>query len=391
MGAETEHFPERFRADAEMLAGLSPRLAQLASTHPLLFLTIASGYGPFALRLEAVRRTELGLPLRDVCEATGTPLALRCVRAEDLDFELCQASIPERTARRVAKLYVNEYERGRRARMIPALYLGTRLCDQTFGLWLSQQKIFIDVPVCERQLRGLALYAWLSRQEGLVPPALEKFAWSKYRCWDRSIDDAYTWYMLLAFEIHFGGRPIRNMWAKGADIDGLQIVPLDTSEVLIDEAIAMSNCLRTYALALLRDQCRLFGARRDGVRVGTIEVVLGAQGELSIRQFKGCRNRSVSPQDMEIAQAWIADQRKADRHDSLRRRDRSQYKAGLRKLLQRHIEHRQLPGSYWDGIDSVYPLTEKLNRHQWRLTEDAEPAYRLHRIAILEERAHEQN
>src|SRR5262245_19090549 len=61
---------------------ISQRVADLASTFPLLFSMLPWKCGPLTRRQEVIRLAELGNSLADVAEAYGLPLCLRRIPTE---------------------------------------------------------------------------------------------------------------------------------------------------------------------------------------------------------------------------------------------------------------------------------------------------------------------
>lgn len=109
---------------------------------------------------------------------------------------------------------------------------------------------------------------------------------------------------------------------------GLEFVPLRSGEALFVEGSAMRHCVASYAADVVLGRSRIFSIRKDGYRVATMEVVMGArfrgrdrpspeelkQGRITIdavpayrlQQLKGPCNHAVSASIRARVEAFIA-------------------------------------------------------------------------------------
>lgn len=98
---------------------------------------------------------------------------------------------------------------------------------------------------------------------------------------------------------------------------GIEIVPLTDSDQLADEGMrgvdrngvaGLSHCVggRDYVRRNLRDDVRILSLRKDGSRLSTVEVDLGAEPETSTLQHRGHRNGKPPEACREALAAYLA-------------------------------------------------------------------------------------
>ena len=81
----------------------------------------------------------------------------------------------------------------------------------------------------------------------------------------------------------------------------------------------MQNCADQYGERIVRDKCRLFSVRRNGVRVATLEIGPHQRetGVLAINQLKARHNMAASTEIWQAAYTWMASQQALKRLPSL--------------------------------------------------------------------------
>jgi len=317
-------FPEKHACRVAACAALSGRIAQLATSHPLLLFALATGYGPLEARQETIRRAELGRPLRDVCGLLQIPYALRHVPPEILTEPIMPARLSERSAQIVAARIARQEEAWGKEQTLRAAFYGTRICGEDFGMWLSDPQRVSWLPRRLSAVRALALFAWCSGQQNLLPESVWRRRWSAHMTWRSAVAQTRVWIDHLKFYLYFDATPIANPWAEAASVDGFEIVPLCRFGDLIGEVRDMENCLYTYANRLAADSCRLFGVRRQGSKAGTVEVRLSGEGKLHVAQFRGPGNAQMGLDAWRAVLKWVerqpsvgdpGDGHEAERHE----------------------------------------------------------------------------
>lgn len=338
-------------------AALSDRLGQLAHSHPLLFFALATGYGPLPARREAVRRAELGYPLRDVCEPLGIPYALRRIAPEALLEPLVEAGMSERTAQVVAGRIRRMEAAAGQAYALRAAFLGARICDDDFGLWLTERRRIRALPADLEHIRPVALYAWCSRYDTLLPEQVWRRRWTPKMTWPAAVHETRLWLDHVKFYAYFGEEPIADPWAAGGSVAGFDIVPLCTFPDLIEEVHDMENCLYSYADRLLCGACRLFGVRAGGCKIGTIEVRRTTGGKLQIAQFRGPGNANMSQQAWRAAFEWVEAQNDGPARATPKIAKRREW---FQTLAGEHAQARALPDRFWPSPACIETLEVEL-------------------------------
>lgn len=304
------HYPNSQRNRLQACAALSDRIAQLAQSHPLLFFALATAYGPAQARCEAVRLAERGSPLRNICAVMGIPYALRRITPAALGRPLTEAWFSERAGQLLASRIDRTASSSHRIKGLATAFYGARICDDRFGIWLADPRHAAALKgLGLEQLRALALYAWSSRPEAGLPSSVCKRPWTAHMGWHTAVSEARLWVNHLKFYFYFGSTSIADGWAEAASVDGFEFVPLTRFDALIEEVAAMQNCLNGYADRLLANQCRLFGVRRDGFKIGTVEIQPRSPGSLRISEFRGPKNARMPFEAWHAAHAWIEQQR----------------------------------------------------------------------------------
>ena len=351
--------PPAYVKDYQSCKAISERVGQLAAAHPLLFHALVTGYGPLDARCVAIATTESGAKLRDICSEVSIPYALRSLPSSVLLKPLQLAAIPEECARLAALRIGRLPHQGDQALAVQALFYGTSICDDVFGLWLAHPRNLPCLPADLMMVRSLAFYAWQSRQENSFPYALNQYTFSPYCGWNATVRTAVRWFEYFKFQTYFGDTPIADMWAEPYRCGDYEIVPLRTAGELLDEALSMDNCLRTYADDLDYQACRLFSVRRAGRRLGTVEIRPGRDRRLRVVQFRGWRNAVMDVQPWDAVHDWIARQKPLS---ALPGAGTGGTRTGdpFKKILQAHQTSHALPDQFWIGIDSLKRLEMEL-------------------------------
>ncbi len=357
MSVVLTRFPHAHLDALASLAASSERVAQLAQSHPLLFFALASGYGTPAQRREAIRRTELGQSLHDVADALALPLSLRRVPPEALSDPLVHADLSEQAGQLLAGRIGRQPRMGRKAELLRAAFYGTRVADEPFGVWLSDARRVPVLPSDLSLLRPLALFAWFSRNHRLTPAPLWHRPWAATMTARAAVRETQCWLDHLKLHVFFSADPIGSPWAEGGTVDGFDIVPLVHSADLVEEAVDMDNCLYSYADRLFWDQCRLFGVRHRGAKVGTVELRLSDGVKPSVAQFRGPANAWVGLEACHAVEVWAA-----ALPDVVKRADgrREHRLSRFRELLGIHARACRLDEDFWPASPDPAAVTAEL-------------------------------
>lgn len=305
---DLSRFPGLARRDLGLDVDISPRVADLASTFPLLFFMLATDTGPFSRRLDVLRRAELGKPLSEVAAAYQLPLCLRRIQPE-----ACVAPLPwVRWSRRAAPLLANHIPESQleTANWLAAVFAAARACHEDFGLWMARQpQVLAGRPLDIRLLQPLALYAWHAGQAETALSCITVTPWSPKFSLDRATDETDAWLTRLQLLVQCGSYPIADTWLEPGQIGEFQFVPLVTWDGLRAERIAMRNCLHTYIDKLAAGACRLFAVKAGNRSVATLEITPNGVGGVAMTQLKGPGNGRVALEIKTAARQWFESQK----------------------------------------------------------------------------------
>ena len=304
--APLNRFNQALQPQLARFAARSPRIAQLAQTHPYLFVALACQTGPQEFRRIAIQRTVDGEPLSRVCDAVQMPLSLRRLPPESC----IETPSPALWARAADKtLAANIPAKPALARQwLRTITLAHHLCDERFALWVARQPEVLDTDkVPEVGLVALAVYAWHVQHGELPPTVTAALRWTPRLSLKTAIRRARHWRAYCALERLLTVAGVAP-WIEHSVCNGYEFMPLNTAERLFEEGVAMKNCVMSYGEAIAKDDCRLFGIRRSGAYAATLEIRhIKPRNYLAITQIKGWANGKC-PDDAAIAaRDWIAD------------------------------------------------------------------------------------
>lgn len=94
-------------------------------------------------------------------------------------------------------------------------------------------------------------------------------------------------------------------WIAGVDFGDDQIVPLTTQQMLNEEGARMRHCVSTYGSRVRRGMSYIYGFRRAGVPIATIELNSDRHGLVSLGQVQGEENRRPSQDVVRQVKAWL--------------------------------------------------------------------------------------
>jgi hypothetical protein len=301
-------YPYPSRERLHQCAAISPRIAELAATFPLLFFALATNYGPLQHRRDAVCRAELGQSLPMVAQALALPLCLKNIPPEAC-FQCPTWVRWSSAAGRVLGNYIPNKPL-QATNWLSSISYAARAADEQFAFWVSKQAFLFRERLDPRLLRPLALYAWHSGQHANRLDQLAK-PWSSRFSFGSAVTEAKHWINRLKLLVYFGHEPIADTWVSGGRIGPYEFVPLTTFSLIMQERAHMRNCLDAYADKLANNESRLFGIRYLGTKVATLEISTRGtpSGLPTIVQLKGPGNAGVEVEVRDAARQWFAKQR----------------------------------------------------------------------------------
>jgi chromosomal replication initiator protein len=306
---DLSRFPGLSQYQVEQCRALSERVADLASTFPLLFFMLVRNCGPLRHRQQAARLAELGKPLGDVAGAYGLPLCLRRIPPA-----ACHTPPPwVRWSAGTGRLLADHIPRQplEAANWLAATFYAARACHEAFGLWIAKQDgLFGEERFEVGLLQPLALYAWHSCEADSPLNRLAVKPWTPKFGIKSAMTEADHWLTRLRLLVYCGNYPISDTWLHGGCVAGFDFVPLTTLDGIMAERVAMRNCLHTYLDKLASGACRLFAVKSRDRSVATLEIGADRRGGLRITQLKGPGNARPAPDVQTAAQAWFRGQPK---------------------------------------------------------------------------------
>lgn len=299
-------FDPRVRDTIAALAAQDDRLADLAVSFPALLFALARprrGFDPSAA-LTAVRE---GVRLRELARLSGVPMWLRKLPSEtfiapipelpDTPAFRCRVADAIPPSPRVAPIWFET--------LCEALAWGT----PEAAIWLGYYRKYRRDALPTKTVRLLMLWAWYTGQPSAPTPFRSDDAWRKEMSLKAAKESADDWFSQVRLHMTLDATPISDPWLKPQTVGAFKFVPLTTSQDLIDEAEALSNCLALngYGYSILRDRSRIWSIRKDGKPVAACEVARTKKFFApQITQLEGPNNSTVDREVAEAVYRWIS-------------------------------------------------------------------------------------
>lgn len=322
------------RREVRRLLRTSSRMGDLALVFPGALHALAARRGPAAQRLSALALIESGAQLKSVARALDLPVWLKKLPPEA--FEVPNLTYPksESFARRIATRLPRSAAES--AFWLQAISFAYRACGEDFAIWLAAQPIFIDHGEPEKLITVVAAYAWYSGRPETAASRLIVVPWRPEIAFDTALCAAKSWFNRVRLVLQLPRGALADGWLQPSHAQGYTFEPLLNFEDILAEAHAMQNCADQYAERLIREKCRLFSVRRNGVRIATLEIGPHPRetGVLAVNQLKARHNMAATSDVWQAAYAWMAGQPGLKRIPALAILERGWDQAAWRSLLQ---------------------------------------------------------
>ncbi|MEO1280420.1 MAG: PcfJ domain-containing protein [Pseudomonadota bacterium] len=305
---EIARFPKVYRRRLRRLVSGSAPLSDLLVSFPAAAFALVSGFGTVDGRGNAVALIKAGASLKAVSEVLGLPFWARKLPPEAFAAPIGDLPSDADFGRRMMNQLPKDND-------VTDLWLGAvlealRVGDQPFALWVAGQKklSLLDHPLRPAVIWLLAAFAWASRNDQAAGFNSINKRWSKGTALKTAQRAAAEWALRLIAEAERqpakrgpGRYSLRNRQA------GYAVVVLQTAAELNEEGRLMNHCVGTYANEVARGHCLIFGIRRDGHRVATMEVRCSRNPEAlpHIAQLQGPGNSRVSAEVRERVRMWL--------------------------------------------------------------------------------------
>jgi hypothetical protein len=300
---QLRRYPAAVQTAVRAAARLHPHIADLAVSFPALLFAVAATRQS-ADRARLIAAIVEGEPLAHVAALARVPLWLRRLP-------------PETFTRPIPPLPDGALFRRQIANHLPAsVKLAPAWLDavsraalwghEGLAVWFARE--LTRDPKRARKLHCLntiALWAWYSAH---VPAdaGLVARPWHPAMHFKTALAAADDWRTRVALHLNIGTAAIADMWLRPAVVGGFEFVPLDTAQLIAEEAAAMNNCLCSYGPGLAHDGSRLWSIREDGARVADVSIVKYRNNPLpSVGELLLANNREAPIQLWLIARTWL--------------------------------------------------------------------------------------
>lgn len=316
----------------------SPRIADLASTHPMLFVALATGYGAPRRRSAAIKAVLDGRRLRAVCEIAKIPFCLREVPAELCPVQLTPADWSRDASPVLAQLIPEDPDTLRN--WVPAIFFANGVVSEPFALWLAKSHdVFAGLPLDHRRLLPIALYWWYARHPQHKLSKLVPGRWLAGAGLRRLLHATKAWLNRIGCRIHLPGLNEGEQHSAPFVVGPYHVVELTDYRSLLAEQQAMDNCLDRYGRRIASGSHAIFSLRtQSGVRVVNFEVAIHAKGGPLVCELKGRSNGEVSDAIRLAVEQWVATSPEMQRRPSEWRARPSRADAIFAQLISPYVE-----------------------------------------------------
>lgn len=288
------------------LAAQSSRLAELAQSHPLLFVALATGYGDPARRAAAIEAALAGRRLRLVCDLAGIPFCLRSVPRN-----LCSVPLPFAQwgpdASPVLAQFIPE-DPLTLCNWVPAIFFANGAAGEAFALWLAVRHELFTRDFCStRQLLPLALYAWFAQHPEHELHDFLPTRWSARAGSRRLLNATRAWLYRICCRVYLPGLDGPQSAAQAFTVGPFQAIELTDFRMLLAEQQAMDNCLDRFGRRIASGTHAVFSLRTQaGERLANFEVGIHAPNGPLVTEIRGRSNAELSPDICNPVFHWVS-------------------------------------------------------------------------------------
>lgn len=306
---KVQRYAPTVRREIRRIIRTYPRAGDLCETFPGLLYALAVRHGPPSQRLSALSAIEAGAALKAVARLLGLPMWLRKLPPEAFgDGPLPHLPQSAPFSRHIA----HRLPRGPQEAhaWLKSVAFAAEACNEDFAIWLAAQPIYESDLSPTRALPILAAYAWYSGKPETDASKLIVVPWRPEIAFDTALCAAKSWFNRIRLVLQMPKGAVRDAWLKPGTSLGYTFEPLLDADALLKEAAAMHNCADQYAERIVRDRCRLFSIKKNGLRIATLEIGQHTRegGVLAINQMKARHNMAVTCEVWQAAYAWMATQ-----------------------------------------------------------------------------------
>ena len=308
---ELKRYAKAYRRRLRKLAKTSSRLGDLIFSYPAAAFALVSNHGPVQGRAEAMRLVKEGVSLKKVGAALGLPSWFRNLPPEAFASELPVLAVTDTEmefGRRVVNSMPSEPER---VAMWLSWVLQARVaCDDAFALWVASRWPFAADGPPASAMAPLAAFAWTSVHGEGAARAQIRTPWRRRMPVYSAVAETREWISRLLLR-ECSAEPVapngNSGWTQVERSSAFRLVPLRTPDDLFEEGRLMSHCLGTYTTLVARGECLIYGVRRGGERVATLEIRNDPQrpGRGKIVQLLGPSNEEAPEEIWRAVEKWL--------------------------------------------------------------------------------------
>lgn len=308
LDVQLRRYDRGFRRRLRKFAGTSRTCADLVYTFPALAIVFAIGQGGGEARRRAIVLAGAGAPLRDVAAAVALPMWMRRLPPEAFVEFVPPLPASEDFAVRIVNLVPAEPAHA--AMWLRWVYVAYRFNGERFAIWLAKRGRFDAADPGAACLWPLAAYAWFSGVEGHEACGLIRRPWKSGMGFAAAVEETRSFMLRIMLDHCREQHGRQGRWYVEQRASGYRIVPLRTTAELLAEGDGMNNCVASYAEAVARGDCLIYGIRRGNRHVATLEVRphWGRQGAPVIAQLEGPSNGPASDDIRRAVDKWVSRQ-----------------------------------------------------------------------------------
>ncbi len=287
-------------------AAASPRLADLAQTHPLLFIALATGFGDPAKRTAAIEAAVAGRRLRKVCDLAGIPYCLRAVPRELCPIPLPHAEWSSDASPVLAQFVPDDLTT--LSNWVHGIFFVNGTGSEHFALWLANRhELFSRSLLDHRHLLPLAMMSWFVRHPSHELSDLIPRLWSPRAGSRRLLNTTRAWLFRVRCRVYLPGPATPDGDVAPIEIGPYRAIELADYRSVLDEQQAMDNCLDRYGPRIASGAFAIFSLRTQaGERIANFEVGLQAREGPVVTEIQGRANAELPPIICDRIMQWVA-------------------------------------------------------------------------------------
>lgn len=305
VSAVIERFNSDHRATLAAFAAQSSRLADLARTHPIAFIALATGYGVPKRRTAAIKAVMAGRRLRVACDLAKIPYCLRGVPAELCLVPLPPADWSADASRQLAQFIPDDEMT--LSNWAPAIFFANGAAGEPFALWLAKShELFANTVLDHRRLLPIALYCWFLRNPQHELSRFIPGRWLTGAGLRRLLNATKAWLYRVCCRTYMPGSGREEQVAPFA-VGPFEALELTDFRTLLAEQQAMDNCLDRYGRRIASGSHAIFSLRTQaGERVANFEVAIHAPNGPTVCEIRGRSNGEVSDTIRRAVEQWVS-------------------------------------------------------------------------------------